>query len=226
MTPAAPVVLVPGRWHTPHHFGPLRAMLRQHGVTVHTPWLQRGSLAADTAHVQRLVDALPEPPVVLGHSYGGSVATGLHGAAHLVYVAGFVLAEGESTADMGGTSALLAAAVAESPDGTTRLLPERAADVLYHDSPDDLAARAVSWLRPQGPGYGRARPVRHAWRETPSTYLVCGADRALDPEMQRAMAARCTRRHEWPVGHCPMLSRPDLVTGLLLGVNARRADGG
>ncbi|MEU8167307.1 alpha/beta hydrolase [Micromonospora sp. NPDC049004] len=224
-----PVVLLPGRWHTPRHFGPLRAALRRHRIPVHTPRLQRGSLAADTVHVQRLVDTLPEPPVVLGHSYGGSVATGLRGVAHLVYVAGFALDVGESTADVGGTSTRLAAAVTESPDGTTRLLPDRAVEVLYHDCADDLAASAVSWLRPQGPGYGRARPTRHAWRETPSSYVVCAADRALDPAVQRAMAARCAERHEWPVGHCPVLSRPDLVTDLLLGLTAsgtRRADRG
>jgi predicted alpha/beta hydrolase len=56
-------------------------------------------LTADTAAaLQAVVDGMPEPPVVLGHSYGGSVITGLTGVGHLVHLAAFVPDVGESAA--------------------------------------------------------------------------------------------------------------------------------
>ncbi|MEU4359261.1 alpha/beta fold hydrolase, partial [Streptomyces virginiae] len=71
----AAVVLIHGLYHRPEHFAVLAERLRTDGTKVVVPELHRGSLAADTAAVQAVIDALPEPPLVLGHSYGGSVIT-------------------------------------------------------------------------------------------------------------------------------------------------------
>jgi pimeloyl-ACP methyl ester carboxylesterase len=57
---------------------------------------------------------------------------------------------------------------------------------------------------------------RPAWRDTPSTYVVCSEDRAVHPELQRVMAKRCTESLEWPTAHSPFLNRPDLVAELLV----------
>ncbi len=40
-------------------------------------------------------------------------------------------------------------------------------------------------------------------------------DRALTPELQRNLAARCTSTVEWPTSHSPFCSRPQLVVDLL-----------
>ncbi|MEU1172555.1 alpha/beta hydrolase [Streptomyces microflavus] len=221
--PAA--VLVHGLYHRPEHFAPVADGLRAEVVV---PELHRGSLAADTAAVQAAVDALQEPPLLLGHSYGGSVITGVRGARHLVYVAAFVPDVGESAATLGGASPRLRAAIEPAtggPEGTTLLHPGRAAEVLYGDCPEPLAARAVGLLRAQAPGCGRGVPEHHSWKRTPSTYVVCAGDRAIDPALQRTMAARCTGVLEWRTGHSPFVSRPalvvELVKELLAGVSPR-----
>src|SRR3712207_3246313 len=54
-----------------------------------------------------------------------------------------------------------------------------------------------------------------AWREKPSTYVVCDEDRATPPEAQRGYARRADRVVELPTGHHPMLSRPDLLARVL-----------
>ncbi|MEU1222940.1 alpha/beta fold hydrolase [Streptomyces microflavus] len=224
--PAA--VLVHGLYHRPEHFAPVADGLRAEGVEVVVPELHRGSLAADTAAVQAAVDALQEPPLLLGHSYGGSVITGVRGARHLVYVAAFVPDVGESAATLGGASPRLRAAIEPAtggPEGTTLLHPGRAAEVLYGVCPEPLAARAVGLLRAQAPGCGRGVPEHHSWKRTPSTYVVCAGDRAIDPALQRTMAARCTGVREWRTGHSPFVSRPalvvELVRELLAGVSPR-----
>ncbi|XKK63697.1 alpha/beta hydrolase [Streptomyces sp. ARC32] len=148
-------------------------------------------MAADTAAVQAVIDALPEPPVVLGHSYGGSVITGARGAAHLVYLAAFVPDAGENAASLGGASQQLKDAIVAEPDGSTTLHPGLAIDTLYGDCPQPLAARAVGLLRTQAPGCGRGVPQHHSWKKTPSTYVICAQDLAIDPGLQRTMASRC-----------------------------------
>ena len=58
-------------------------------------------------------------------------------------------------------------------------------------------------------------PEAIAWRERPSTYVVCTDDMAVHPDLQRLLARRCTNALEWPTSHSPFLSRPDLVAGLV-----------
>ncbi|MET9965140.1 alpha/beta hydrolase [Streptomyces sp. NPDC006356] len=211
----AAVVLVHGLYHRPEHFAVVAERLRSAGTEVVVPGLHRGSLPADTAVVQAAVDALREPPVVLGHSYGGSVITGVRGAGHLVYLAAFVPDAGESAAGLGGASPQLQDAIHAEPDGSTSLHPDRAADTLYGDCPEPLAAWAIGLLRAQAPGCGRGVPEHHSWKDTPSTYVVCAQDRAIDPGLQRRMASRCTHVREWPTGHSPFVGRPHLIVELL-----------
>ncbi|QES58532.1 hydrolase [Streptomyces venezuelae] len=211
----AAVVLVHGLYHRPEHFAEVAERLRARGTEVAVPELHRGSLPADTAEVQAAVDALREPAVVLGHSYGGSVITGVRGAGHLVYLAAFVPDTGESAAVLGGATERLKEAIRPEPDGWTSLRPDLAAATLYGDCPGPLAARAVGLLRAQAPGCGRGVPERHSWKDTPATYVVCARDRAVDPDLQRRMASRCPDVREWQTGHSPFVGRPGLVVGLL-----------
>ncbi|MFF1919943.1 alpha/beta hydrolase [Streptomyces sp. NPDC058221] len=218
------VVLVHGLYHDPRHFYPVVRELRAAGVEVAVPELHRGSLPADTEAVQAVVDAMEEPPLVLGHSYGGSVITGLTGVGHLVYLAAFVPAEGESAARLGGSTALLASAVVKDADGVTHVEPSVAVDVFYDDAPAGRAAWAVSLLRPQKPGCGRGVPQRQAWRSTPSTYVICARDRAIDPAVQREMSSRCSTTLTWDTSHSPFVSEPGRVASVLQ--NLLRPGGG
>jgi pimeloyl-ACP methyl ester carboxylesterase len=171
--------------------------------------------------VQNVVDAMSAAPVVLGHSYGGCVITGLTGIRHLVYVAAFVPTERESAAALGGSSHLVDPIVRRRPDGRTELDPVGAVSALYGDCSPADAARAVALLRPQAPGHGRGIPERAAWRTVPSTYVICIKDRAVDPALQRRLATRCTTTLSWATSHSPFCSRPDLVVNLLTDVLSR-----
>ncbi|MCX5366610.1 alpha/beta hydrolase [Streptomyces sp. NBC_00124] len=221
----AAVVLVHGLYHRPEHFAVVAERLRSTGTDVVVPELHRGSLHDDTAAVQAVIDSLHEPPIVLGHSYGGSVITGVRGAGHLIYLAAFVLDVGESAAGLGGASPQLQDAIHLEPDGSTSLRPDRAVDTLYGDCPEPLAAWAVGLLRAQAPGCGRGVPEHHSWKRTPSTYVVCAQDRAIDPGLQRKMASRCTEVHEWQTGHSPFIGQPDLIVELLESRTHRGARG-
>ncbi|MEV8527373.1 alpha/beta fold hydrolase [Streptomyces sp. NPDC052000] len=138
----------------PRHHGGLWAPRLPPEANVLPPELHRGSLLADTEAVQAVVDAMEEPPLVLGHSYGGSVITGLTGAVYLVYLAAFVPAEGESAASLGGSTRLLASSIVHDGDGLTHVDSAAAVELFYADAPVEHATWAASLLRPRKPGCG------------------------------------------------------------------------
>jgi pimeloyl-ACP methyl ester carboxylesterase len=213
-----PVVLVHGLWHRPEHFAPLMEALAAEGVAVSAPLLHRGSFDADVAAVQEAVDACVEPPVLVGHSYGGAVITDVAGAAHLVYLAAFVPDLGESAASLNGRDGLINAAVRVREDGMTEIVPELADEHLYQDCTPEQRDRARALLVPQTARSGRGTPTRTAWRSVPSTYVVSTDDRAVAPPIQRRMAERCTTVVELDAGHCAFLSRTAEVAAIIAGL--------
>ncbi|MGM7665871.1 alpha/beta hydrolase [Microbacterium sp. A93] len=209
------IILVHGLWHQGTHMGRLAGVLRERGHRVHTPDLHRGSLAADTAYVQLIVDQCATPPLVLGHSYGGAVIIGLSGVGTLIYLAAYVPDEGESCASLGG--ALINEMLQRHLDGGTFMSPEAARDALYSDSDADTAAWATALLVRQASGHGRGIPQKVAWHHVPSMYVVCGMDRAVDPEVQRSMSRRCTRSVEIATDHSPYVSDSAMIANIVEG---------
>lgn len=218
-----PVVLVHGLWHRPEHFAPLVEALAAQGVPVSVPILHRGSFDDDVAAVQEAVNGSAEPPVLVGHSYGGAVITDVVGAAHLVYLAAFVPDVGESAASLNGRDGLINAAVRVREDGRTEIVPEVADEHLYQDCTPEQQDRARALLVPQAARSGRGTPTRTAWRSVPSTFVVSTDDRAVAPAIQRRMAERCTTVVELEAGHSAFLSRTADVAAVIAGVARRGA---
>lgn len=231
---SAEVLLVHGAWHGGWCFARVRSRMAAADVRVTAIDLPGHGkdpgpftdLHGDAARVAAALDSLTEV-VLLGHSYGGAVITeaGGHPAVrHLVYLSGLALDEGETcqaaavdeAADLSHAGRPnLGASLASHDDGTTTLLPTAAA-CLYQDcSPADVAW-AMSQLGPQPMLNLSQTPRAIAWREKPSTYVVCAQDQTVHPDLQRILARRCTSRVEWPTGHSPFLSQPERVVDLLL----------
>jgi pimeloyl-ACP methyl ester carboxylesterase len=117
------IVLIPGAWHTPDAFGDVVKQLEEHGYEAHALHLPTAGkdLACtpreDAAFIQETTRALAEEGkdiVLVMHSYGGlpgsDSAKGLlkrdrkaegkqGGITHLVYIAAFLLAEGQCSAE-------------------------------------------------------------------------------------------------------------------------------
>ena len=235
------VVLVHGAWHGAWCWQPVVDGLRAQGVIVDAIDLPghgddtqpltdlQGDAARLTAALDALATVEPDPVVLVGHSYGGAVITeaGLHpSVAHLVYVAAFLLDEGESliaaATDDPRAAAIdhagrpdPAASLVFADDGTTTVSAEGAATLFYNDCPADVAATATARLTPHPMSSLGESPTRFAWRERPSTYAVCTLDNAVHPDLQRILASRATHQVEWTSDHSPFLSHPDLVIDLL-----------
>jgi pimeloyl-ACP methyl ester carboxylesterase len=168
------------------------------------------SLAEDVVAVRELITG---PTILVAHSYGGIVATNAATpdlVRQLVYIDSFLPDVGES---LGG---------GEPPpyldfrdDGTFGVRTETVVDLFLQDCDPAAVDGAVARLTRQTSAAVSSVTTRAAWREIPSSYLVCAEDRATLPEVQRAQARRAGRVVELPTGHHPMLSRPELVAAAI-----------
>ena len=224
----ATVVLVHGAWHGSWCWDDVVTGLRSRGtvaVAVDLPSRSgAGSLAADAAFVRAVIQGIDGPVVLCGHSYGGGVITeaaaGLASVDHLVYLCALMLDAGESAmqsvdVEVPPGSTDLEQAIMVGDDGTIRVDPATAVSAFYADVTPALAAAATDHLTPQPAASLAEGPSAVAWRDIPSTYVVCTDDRAIPVVVQRALAARATTTVEWPTSHSPFLSRPELVVDLL-----------
>jgi pimeloyl-ACP methyl ester carboxylesterase len=211
-----PVVIVHGAWHQPAHYRMLAEQLRERGAEVVIPDIGLRLLTDRTAIVQAAVDAQAEPPVVVAHSYGGASGGAVRGAAHIVFLAAWVLDVGETG---GGwleqfagarSSADVEAAMQVSGDGLTSSIdPDHAAELFYADCSPSVAAHAVTLLRPDLLANFAASPDHAAWHDTPTSYVVATGDRTWPTGLDRLFAARCSRQRFLPTSHSPFLSRPE-----------------
>jgi pimeloyl-ACP methyl ester carboxylesterase len=100
-------------------------------------------------------------------------------------------------------------------DGTMGVKAEVLPGAFMQDCDEEAIAGALQRLTRQPLAIFGQTPRAVAWREKPSTYVVCAEDRATPPEVQREYARRAGRVVELPTGHHPMLSRPELLARVL-----------
>jgi pimeloyl-ACP methyl ester carboxylesterase len=232
----ATVVLVHGAWHGAWCWDAVVPLLDAAGVpsvAVDLPGHGAstepvGDLYTDADHVRGVLGSIDGPIVLAGHSYGGAViseaASGVSGVRSLVYLCAIVPDIGETVtavpveglpADEG--SGGLGELIQVHEDGTTTIDDAAAAPFFYGDCAPATAADSLKRLSPQSSA-SFVQPLRHAaWREIPSTYVVCTGDQVIAVPFQRALASRAgSTVVEWPTSHSPFLSRPDLVAALLV----------
>lgn len=197
------VVLVHGGWAGPESWARVVGRLNDEGFVTVTPTLGLDSLAGDVAIVQRTLDAIPGKKVLVGHSYGGEVITnaayGRSDVVSLVYTAAFAPDAGETlqslTAGYNPPAALPHLIFSGAPFASPCLI-----DPAYFraDFAQDLSPRVAAALSAQQRAFNLtiffAPSGPAAWHNLPTWYAVSGADRMIDPALQRAMAARMGAR--------------------------------
>jgi pimeloyl-ACP methyl ester carboxylesterase len=214
----AGVVLVHGAWHGAWCWDGVVDELTAADVPVTAVELPLTSLDDDVAAARHAILHLGGDVIVLGHSYGGLViseaASGMSEVLRLVYLAALMINTGEDMVELMTEhgSEMLGASV---PEGNGFVVDRaRAAQLLYGDSDEAVVESLLPRLRPMPVQSLRARGLP-AWRDTPTTYVICSNDRAIPPSLQRQMATRADEVLEWPTDHSPFLTRPAAIAALL-----------
>ncbi len=237
MTEVATVVLVHGAWHGAWCWQPVVDRLTDAAVpvvAVDLPGHGDDPRPLTDLHghgdaVRGALDDIEGPVLLVGHSFGGAAITdaGTHPAVrHLVFVAAFPLDAHETVMANdaeGGAGTVLEQAIRFEADGTITVDPELAVEAFYADCDPVAADGFVARLGPEhSAGFGQS-PRVVAWRERPSTYVLCTDDRAVLPALQRNLAARCDDVVEIDASHSPFASRPDEIAGILADLARRVA---
>lgn len=232
-------VLVHGAWHGGWCWYKIVARLEARDHTVIAPDMPgRGTdrtpiegvtLDDIVAKVGGVVEAAPEPVILVGHSYGGAVITQTaerHASKvkALVYVAAFLLRDGQSTLDAAsGDESALNGRIVPIGDGRAAIVDPcvRRSAFYARCSEEDIALARLS-LAPEATA-GFATPMRTTqgnFGRVPRHYVECTDDRAITIANQRRMQAALPCR--WTVtletDHSPFFSAPDALADALLAV--------
>ena len=179
------------------------------------------SLDADAEIVENTLDAIDEPVVLVGHSYGGAViskaASGRADVAHLVYVAAIMLDGNVVFSDLIGTFAPPTdASISIDGDGIITVSPEAARKLFYNSCSQHDADAAIAQLRPTAFSVLATATGGEPWNEIPSTYILCEQDHAIHPDFQRTMSAHAKNVVVIDTDHSPFLSTPEATLKALL----------
>ncbi|MCX4578332.1 alpha/beta hydrolase [Streptomyces sp. NBC_01571] len=235
-TPTA--LLVHGAFADAAGWSGVVAELQSHGVPVVAPPNPLRGLATDAAYVASVAAQIDGPVLLVGHSYGGAVIT-VAGTAEnvvgLVYVAAYVLEEGESLGELQGRfpDSPLGSSLRQTtypvegaePAVEVSIVPEAFPSVFAADVPEDVTKVLAVAQRPLAAASFTEPAGAAAWRTKPSWALVAGADRAINPEVERfgAQRAGATVVEVEGASHAVAVSQPKAVADLIL--DAIRATG-
>jgi pimeloyl-ACP methyl ester carboxylesterase len=227
-------VLVHGAWCGGWYWEEVAARLRLVGVRVHVPTLtglaERAAEATDrtdlTTHVDEIAALLRDRDlrdvVLVGHSYGGAVITGvahrgLGRIAELVYFDAFVPRDGESLADMLGAEFVAQARNAAAAAGTPHLLP-----------PMLSIEASVGWTGPRAEALAARmcpQPIASLFDplhapgapEGRRSFIYCAAQPLgiFDRYAAQARGSADWRYFELPSPHDVVLVMPAVVAGII-----------
>jgi pimeloyl-ACP methyl ester carboxylesterase len=192
--------------------------------------VEKITLASCAARVREVLEARPEPAVLVGFSMGGVVITQAASdrperVAALVFVAAFMPANGQSLAELvslpeGADSQMQPNLVIESEPPLATLPADAAAAVVYNRCTAKQAAAAAELRRPQAvaPFETAVSVDDEALARIPRAYVLTRDDRALPPALQRRMIREhpCRRVIELDADHAPYFSATNELAAALL----------
>ncbi|MEU6092033.1 alpha/beta hydrolase [Streptomyces sp. NPDC047085] len=224
------VVLVHGAFADAASWSGVIEELQRHDIPVIAPPNPLRGLASDAAYVASVAAQIDGPVVLVGHSYGGAlitVAGTTENVVGLVYVAAYVLEEGESLGELQGRFPLsplvsnLKQWTYPVADGDPAVEVTIAADafpaVFAADVPADVTKVLAVAQRPLAAAAFEERASAAAWKTKPSWALVAGADTAINPEVERfgAKRAGATVVEIEGASHAVAVSQPKQVAELI-----------
>jgi pimeloyl-ACP methyl ester carboxylesterase len=229
------IVLVHGAWADSSGWNGVIERLQAEGYSVIALANPLRGLTSDAAYIASALAAIPEPIVLVGHSYGGAVntnaATGNANVQALVYVAAFAPDEGETPFSLIGQfpgshinpATSLIVREYPLPDGSighdAYIKPEVFQDIFAADLPASTVALLAATQRPAEVA-GLSMPSgAPAWKSIPAWCVVATADNTIGSANVRFMAQRaCPSGNivEVDASHAVMVSQPQAVAEVIL----------
>ena len=190
------IVLVHGAWADGSGWKGVYDILVKDGYNVSIVQEPETSFQDDVTAVTRILALQHGPSILVAHSYGGAVITEAGtdpSVVGLVYVAAHMPDAGENEADDGKrfpSDLSKSGAIKKTADGFTYLDPTQFHEYFAADLPAAQAAfMAQSQVLNAAVNF-KGVITTAAWREKPSWMIVAGADRTINPDLERFYAKR------------------------------------
>jgi len=217
------IVLVHGAWADGSGWKGVYDILVKDGYNVSIVQEPETSFQEDVAATKRTLALQDGPCILVAHSYGGAVITEAGtdpSVAGLVYIAAHMPDAGENEADDGKrfpSDLSKSNAIKKTADGFTYLDPAQFHEYFAADLPAEQAAfMARSQVMNKAENF-RGVITAAAWKTKPSWMLVAGADRTINPDLERWYATRAGS-HKAEVAsasHSVYVSHPKEVAALI-----------
>jgi pimeloyl-ACP methyl ester carboxylesterase len=216
------VLLVRGAWNGPEAWDAVLPELDGYDVRAialpsssRSPGAHPAGMYDDAEEIRRAIDEFDAPVTVVAHSYGGIPAAEAvsycPAVARIVFLASFVLYEGESMVSIAG---------GPKPhwdiDESAGLVRVRTPEQnIYADLQGDIAAAAIKGLRPQSLRSLTEPLTSSAWKRVPSTYVRASRDRAIPAALTEVFTSRTDALDLLDTGHAPRRVDPVGVARLV-----------
>ncbi len=219
--PVKNIVIVHGAFADASGWEAVYKILKKDGYNVTLVQNPLTSLEDDVAAVNRAVDKLDGPVILVGHSWGGVVITQAGNSAKvlgLVYVAAFVPQAGETAI------ALLQSAPALPVNG---ILPPDDKGLIYFDKAkfrecfaaeqsEDKANFMADSQQPIAVKSFLTPVTEAAWKSKPSYAILATEDKSINPELERTMYKRAgSTVTELKGSHTLYMSQPKAVAAVI-----------
>ena len=238
--PSNSYVLIHGAWQAPYVWQMVKQQLENKGQKVIVVELpahgdDNTSPAAVSIDVYRdkVIDAINKingKVILVGHSMGGVVVSAVAEKIplkikRLVYIGAFLPSNGQSLLDLAlqDTQSLLGPSLIPSKDQLTLdLVRENIVSIFCQDASDEIKKLVVEKFRvePAIP-FANKISLSHAnFGKVDKYYIRTTEDHAIGLPLQNQMLAdaQITKVYSLNSGHCPFLSQPENVTGILLAI--------
>jgi pimeloyl-ACP methyl ester carboxylesterase len=217
------IVLVHGAWADGSGWRGVYDNLVRDGFNVSMVQEPETSFQDDVTAVKRVLALQDGPTILVAHSYGGSVVTEAGtdpSVVGLVYVAAHMPDVGESESEDGKrfpSDLSKSTAMMTTADGFIFLDPTQFHFFFAADLPVEQAAFMSRSQVFNAAVNFQAVITTPAWREKPSWMVVAGADRIINPDLERFYAARANSQKIEVAGasHCVYVSHPKEVADVI-----------
>jgi pimeloyl-ACP methyl ester carboxylesterase len=215
------VVLAHGAWADGSSWSKVISSLTALSVKSVAAPLPLTSLPDDVAALDRTLERVDGPVVLVGHAYAGAViaATRSEKVRSLVYIAALAPDEGETVADVFYRAEPHPKAPKLAPDSHGLIwLPEDAfAAAFAQNATAEEQALLAAVQRPIAVPCISVKVGHPLWLDRPSWFLLAEADHMIVPGTQRFMAERMKAEvRSYPVDHTPSVTAPNAVVDVIL----------
>ena len=215
------IVIVHGAFADGSGFEDIYNILTKKGYHVSIVANPCSSLEDDVAATNEVLNKLDGPAILVGHSWGGTVITqaGVSSkVAGMVYIEGFLLDVGETTAQLGASEPPAKEAGMLTPDENGWIFYPK--EKYHMGFAADLSSEKVAFM------YDSQVPITvkcfttpvtaAAWKNKPSWAIIASDDKSINPLILRSMARRAGAIvTELKASHVVYMSQPKKVAEVI-----------